>query len=102
MDAAADTELSSKIEPFLYHEAWLLDHGRLDEWLALFTHDATYWIPLQADQAHPLTTPSIVYDDRRLPEVPGGQFPHPPPPARAPAPRPGHPIGHRPGGEAGA
>ena len=31
-----------KIEEFLYHEAHLLDTQRLEEWLALFTEDATY------------------------------------------------------------
>ena len=102
MDAAADTELSSKIEPFLYHEAWLLDHGRLDEWLALFTDDATYWIPLQANQADPLTTSSIVYDDRRLLEVRVRQFQHPRAHARTPAPRTVHQIGNVQVVEAGA
>src|SRR5215470_8214387 len=60
MRAAADVELYSEIEQFLYHEAWLLDQGRLDEWLALYTDDATYWIPLEANQTDPLTTSSIV------------------------------------------
>src|SRR5438128_11359806 len=87
MDAAADTELSSKIEPFLYREAWLLDHGRLDEWLGLFTDDATYWIPLEANQGDPLTTSSIVYDDRRLLEIRVRQFQHPRAHARVPAAR---------------
>ena len=94
MDAATVTELRSEIEPFLYREAWLLDHGRLHEWLELFTHDATYWIPLQADQADPLTTSSIVYDDRRLLEVRVRQFQHPRAHARTPAPRTVHQIGN--------
>ena len=77
MPATARVESRSEIEQFLYREAWLLDHGRLDEWLGLFTDDATYWIPLQANQADPLTTSSIVYDDRRLLEVRVRQFQHP-------------------------
>jgi 3-phenylpropionate/cinnamic acid dioxygenase small subunit len=88
MPAATATELRSEIEQFLYREAWLLDHGRLDEWLALFTDDATYWIPLQASQSEPLTTSSIVYDDRRLLEVRVRQFQHPPAcPLREPSTR---------------
>src|SRR5213594_3746999 len=87
MRAAADAELRSEIEQLLYHEAWLLDRGRLDEWLGLYTDDATYWIPLQANQADPLTTSSIVYDDRRLLEVRVRQFQHPRAHARVPAPR---------------
>jgi len=102
MDAAAEIELRSEIEQFLYHEARLLDHDRLDEWLGLFTDDATYWIPLQADQADPLTTSSIVYDDRRLLEVRVRQFQHPRAHARTPAPRTVHQIGNVQVLEAGA
>src|SRR5881296_4357779 len=92
MRAAADAELRSEIEQLLYHEAWLLDRGRLDEWLGLYTDDATYWIPLQANQADPLTTSSIVYDDRRLLEVRVRQFQHPRAHARTPAPRTVHQV----------
>ena len=94
MNAAVDIELRSEVEQLLYHEAWLLDRGRLDEWLALFTDDATYWIPLQADQADPLTTSSIVYDDRRLLEVRVRQFQHPRAHARLPALRTVHQVGN--------
>jgi 3-phenylpropionate/cinnamic acid dioxygenase small subunit len=94
MRTADDVELRSEIEQFLYHEAWLLDQGRLDEWLGLFTDDATYWIPLQANQADPLTTSSIVYDDRRLLEARVRQFQHPRAHARVPAPRTVHQVGN--------
>ncbi len=94
MNAAVAIELRSEVEQLLYHEAWLLDHGRLDEWLALYTDDATYWIPLRADQADPLTTSSIVYDGRRLLEVRVRQFQHPRAHARAPAPRTVHQVGN--------
>src|SRR5262245_17132854 len=92
MHTAVDRELRTEVEQLLHHEAWLLDHGRLDEWLALFTDDATYWIPLQADQADPLTTSSIVYDDRRLLAVRVRQFQHPRAHARVPAPRTVHQV----------
>src|SRR5678815_1776521 len=94
MNAAVDIELRSEVEQLLYHEAWLLDRGRLDEWLALFTDDATYWIPLQADQVDPLATSSIVYDDRRLLEVRVRRFQHPRAHARLPAPRTVHQVGN--------
>ena len=94
MATAARGGSRSEIEQFLYHEAWLLDHGRLDEWLGLFTDDAMYWIPLEANQADPLTTASIVYDDRRLLEVRVRQFQHPRAHARVPAPRTVHHIGN--------
>ena len=94
MRVAADVELRSEIEQLLYREAWLLDQGRLDEWLGLFTDDATYWIPLQANQADPLTTSSIVYDDRRLLEVRVRQYQHPRAHPRVPAPRTVHQVGN--------
>jgi 3-phenylpropionate/cinnamic acid dioxygenase small subunit len=82
------------VERFLYHEARLLDEGRLEEWLALFTEDATYWIPLERGQKDPLTTSSIVYDDRRLLEARVRQFQHPRAHARTPAPRTVHQVGN--------
>ena len=50
-------------------EARLLDEGRFDEWLALFTSDAWYWVPSQPGQANPRDTISLIYDDRRLLET---------------------------------
>src|SRR5881397_3213960 len=94
MPTATAVRSRSEIEQFLYREAWLLDHGRLDEWLGLFTDDATYWIPLEANQGDPLTTSSIVYDDRRLLEIRVRQFQHPRAHARVPVPRTVHQIGN--------
>jgi benzoate/toluate 1,2-dioxygenase beta subunit len=85
---------AGEVERFLYHEARLLDEGRLEEWLALLTEDATYWIPLERDQKNPLTTSSIVYDDRRLLEARVRQFQHPRAHARTPAPRTVHQVGN--------
>jgi 3-phenylpropionate/cinnamic acid dioxygenase small subunit len=48
----------------LYHEAALLDERRFDEWLALFTDDAVYWVP-QGEDGDPARQVSIAYDDRR-------------------------------------
>ena len=94
MPTATGVGSRSEIEQFLYREAWLLDHGRLDEWLGLFTDDATYWIPLEANQGDPLTTSSIVYDDRRLLEIRVRQFQHPRAHARVPVPRTVHHVGN--------
>lgn len=35
-----------ELQAFIYHEARLLDERRWDEWLALFTEDGRYWVPL--------------------------------------------------------
>jgi benzoate/toluate 1,2-dioxygenase beta subunit len=56
-------------EQFLAHEARLLDDGRFDEWLALFTADGWYWVPSEPGQADPFETVSLIYDDRRLLET---------------------------------
>jgi benzoate/toluate 1,2-dioxygenase beta subunit len=56
-------------EAFLVHEARLLDDGRFEEWLGLFTADAWYWVPSQPHQANPRDTVSLIYDDRRLLET---------------------------------
>lgn len=66
---SAGSVSSRDVEWFLYHEAYLLDHNRLEEWFALFTADATYWIPLEANQTDPLGTCSIIYDDHRLLDI---------------------------------
>jgi 3-phenylpropionate/cinnamic acid dioxygenase small subunit len=59
----------ARCERFLVHEARLLDDGRFDEWLSLFTEDAWYWIPTEPDQKSPFDTVSLIYDDRRLLET---------------------------------
>ncbi len=59
----------SECEDFLVHEARLLDDARFDEWLALFTDKAHYWVPSQPNQQSPLDTISLMYDDRRLLET---------------------------------
>ena len=43
-------------EQFLLLEARLLDEARFDEWLALFTPEASYWVPSEPGQADPLET----------------------------------------------
>ena len=50
---------------FLYREARLADEARYAEWLALWTDDATYWVPATTDPAaDPETRISHIYDNR--------------------------------------
>ncbi len=66
----AATSLSrADAEDFLLHEARLLDDARFDEWLALFTPEAHYWVPSEPNQTSALDTISLMYDDRRLLET---------------------------------
>jgi len=60
---------AQECEAFLVHEARLLDEARFDEWLALFTADAQYWVPSEPNQQSPHDTVSLMYDDRRLLET---------------------------------
>jgi ethylbenzene dioxygenase subunit beta len=82
------------IEQFLYHEAHLLDTQQFEEWLALFTDDATYWVPLEQGQSDPLETSSIIHDDRTLLELRVRQARHPRAHARRPTSRTVHQVGN--------
>src|SRR5262244_3290082 len=66
---AAEALDLNRCERFLLHEARLLDEGKFDDWLALFTPDAWYWVPSEPDQDNPHDTVSLIYDDRRLLET---------------------------------
>jgi len=81
-------------EQFLYHEARLLDTQQLEAWLALFTDDATYWVPLERDQKDPIETSSIIHDDRTLLELRVKQARHPRAHARLPLARTVHQVGN--------
>ena len=43
--------LRLEFEDLLYHEAWLLDHDRLEEWLALCAERVHYWAPIRINVA---------------------------------------------------
>ena len=58
-----------RCEQFMLHEARLLDEGKFDEWLTLFTADGWYWVPSEPEQDNPHDTVSLIYDDRRLLET---------------------------------
>lgn len=83
---------AAELEQFLYREARLLDAGRFDDWLALFTDDATYWVPLEANQQDPLETCSHIYDDRTLLEARVRQYRHPRAHSRVPFARTVHQV----------
>lgn len=83
-----------RVEEFLYHEARLLDTQRYEEWLELFTDDATYWVPLERNQKDPLETSSIIHDDRTLLELRVKQARHPRAHSRLPLARTVHQVGN--------
>ncbi|MGH7842554.1 MAG: aromatic-ring-hydroxylating dioxygenase subunit beta [Candidatus Binataceae bacterium] len=53
------------VESFLYREARLMDENAYAEWLALWDHDALYWIPAGAEDIDPARQVSTAYDNRQ-------------------------------------
>ena len=54
---------------FVVQEARLLDARRYEEWNALFTDDAIYWVPLVPDQEDGVNHTSHLYEDKLLREL---------------------------------
>ncbi|HUP09780.1 MAG TPA: aromatic-ring-hydroxylating dioxygenase subunit beta [Caldimonas sp.] len=66
-DSPVDAALERELGDAVVAEAALLDGGRWDEWLALWTDDARYWVPLGgADQSDDKRGQSLADDDRLL------------------------------------
>jgi 3-phenylpropionate/cinnamic acid dioxygenase small subunit len=58
------TELLQEVEQFIYREARLADEHAYDEWEALWTDDAVYWVPFGGDGSDPSMRMSVIYDNR--------------------------------------
>lgn len=61
-------ELKMEFAEFLYREARMLDDHKLDEWLALFTEDTEYIVPLREQvqgDVEPAGHP-IIRDDKQM------------------------------------
>ncbi|ALE78597.1 aromatic-ring-hydroxylating dioxygenase subunit beta [Pseudonocardia alni] len=59
------TELDVRtVEQFLYREARFADEHRYEDWEALWTPDALYWVPANDDDADRMTKMSIIHDNR--------------------------------------
>ena len=69
------------IREFLEHESDLLDRGDFAGWVDLCTADATYWMPVSADQTDPLGEISILYENRTLMDIRKYNYAHPLSPA---------------------
>jgi 3-phenylpropionate/cinnamic acid dioxygenase small subunit len=61
---AADVELLGEVEQFVYREARLADELRYDDWEALWTDDAVYWVPANGDGIDPEREMSVIFDNR--------------------------------------
>ena len=54
-----------QVTSFLTREARLVDEGRFNDWLELFTDDCLYWVPVTPGGGDPTTEVSHAFDDRR-------------------------------------
>ncbi|MEM7019050.1 MAG: aromatic-ring-hydroxylating dioxygenase subunit beta [Pseudomonadota bacterium] len=51
---------------FIYREARLIDDKQFDDWYALFTDDALYWMPLKHNQTEGEVYNSLFYEDKLM------------------------------------
>jgi 3-phenylpropionate/cinnamic acid dioxygenase small subunit len=61
-----NTDLSAlrqEVADFIFREAELADCHAFDEWLALWTKDALYWVPCNEDDVDPRSHVNILYED---------------------------------------
>ena len=58
------SDLDRDVERFLYREARLADEHAYEEWEALWTDDALYWVPFGGDDIDPTQRVSVLYDNR--------------------------------------
>lgn len=61
----ADPAARGQAEAFLYREARLVDEGRFNDWLDLFSDDCVYWVPITPGSGDPRVEVSHAFDDRR-------------------------------------
>ena len=63
-----DAAHTAEAAELLHREAYLLDRRRWDDWLALYTEDAIFWVPAFASDDAMTTDPdnevSLMYMDR--------------------------------------
>ncbi|GAB3377508.1 aromatic-ring-hydroxylating dioxygenase subunit beta [Spongiibacter taiwanensis] len=64
MSMQIDLNVLAEVQQFLYREARLQDSHAYDEWEALWTDDAIYWIPANGADIDPEEQMSIIYDNR--------------------------------------
>ena len=64
MSEVLDIELLREVEQFIYREARLADELEYDAWEALWTDDAIYWVPANADDIDPTQQMSVIFDNR--------------------------------------
>lgn len=62
--AALNLDLLLEVQQFVYREARFQDEHDYDAWEALWTDQATYWVPANGDSIDPTREMSIIFDNR--------------------------------------
>jgi 3-phenylpropionate/cinnamic acid dioxygenase small subunit len=62
--AVPDGWAHDEVAQFLFKEARLADESRYDDWEALWTDDALYWVPAGGADIDPVSRVSVIYDNR--------------------------------------
>lgn len=60
-----DRDTRDEVERLLVREAQVLDDGQLEDWLAIYTRECLYWIPITPGGGDPRREASLAFDDRR-------------------------------------
>jgi len=60
-----DSALREECRMLLEREARLLDQGRFEEWLGLFSAECLYWVPATPAGGDPRREVAVAFDDRR-------------------------------------
>ena len=89
-----DPEIERQVVRLLHLEALLLDERRFEEWLALYTDDARYWVPAEPGQTDPINHVSIMYEDKAVLRMRVRRLMHPRAYAHNPHPRTTHLVGN--------
>lgn len=84
--------LLDEVSALIHHEARLLDERRYDEWIALFTDDCRYWVPVSPAQQSPREGPSHFHDDIQVMKTRVHRLANPRAFGAEPAPRTIHTI----------
>jgi len=60
---------TEQLQDFVYAESRMLDEQRFEDWMALFSEDGYYWMPLSHNQTDPRLQGSLMYEDKLLLQV---------------------------------
>ena len=66
MTGQPDSKTLEDINTLIRLETRCLNQADLETWMALFTEDGYYWMPLDASQTDPELHDSLIYDNRTL------------------------------------